>query len=85
MTTIYNTWISPCGVNVTEIDHDYDLHAFRVEYEGATAEVVPHNIAEMEQAIRDLNACYCPVFDGWEDGNGRLVRDIIGEQLGRTL
>lgn len=81
----YNTWTTPLGATVTEIEHDDELHAFAVEYGGYEVVIVPYSIEEMCQSIRDLNAGTCPIADGWEDGNGRAVSDIFGELLARRI
>ena len=82
---IYNTWKTPRGAIVIEIDHDADLHAFAVEYGGHEVLVVPGTIEEMTDAIRDLHEGACPIDDGWEDGNGRTLFGIFREALGGVI
>ena len=77
MENTYNVWTTPSGVTVTEIDHDYDLHALVVEYDGRTAEIVPSGIDDMNNMIAELNAGECPLANGWEDGNGNVVADLL--------
>lgn len=77
MENTYNVWNLPSGATVTEIDHDYDLHALVVEYDGRTAEIVPSGIDDMNNMIAELNAGECPLANGWEDGNGNVVADLL--------
>ena len=77
MTTIYNTWTTPRGVVITEIDYDYDLHVFRVEYKGRSIDIVPDELTDMQDCIDDLNDGADPVFDGWNDGLGHNVAEVL--------
>jgi hypothetical protein len=77
MTTTHNTWTTPRGVVITEIDHDYDLHAFVVEYNGKSIDIIPADIDDMNECIAELNAGADPVYDGWNDGLGYNVAEVL--------
>lgn len=70
-------WELPSGVIVREVDYDYDLHAFDVCYNGRTHTVVPKDIGDMMDCIADLNAGADPVFDGWNDGLGYNLQEVL--------
>jgi len=70
----YNTEIS-----VTEIDYDYDLHAFRVTH-GDTdlGTVYPASLEEMEETRQAIEAGESPV--GWDDGLGGQIKQPVAEK-----
>lgn len=65
-----NSWIFG-NIEVYEIDHDADLHAFSV-YNGdeKLGTIYPNELDDMNACIEALNAGSNPIEDGWEDGCG---------------
>lgn len=74
---VYKMWDTSGGVRVEEIDHDHDLHAFRMSKSVCVIDVVPDSIEQMNEMIEELNNGACPYEDGWEDGNCNFVADLL--------
>jgi hypothetical protein len=60
-------------ITVSEVDYNYDLHAFDV-YVGDRflGTVYPATIEDMARCIKALDDGEDPVSDGWEDGCGNV-------------
>lgn len=70
-------WELPSGVVVKEVEFDVDLHMFEVHYKGRMHTVVPNDIDDMMECIADLNAGADPLFDGWNDGLGYNLQEVL--------
>lgn len=71
---MYETWnCESCGITIIEVDYDYDLHMFEV-YKGddLLGKITPATIEDLDRCRSDLDNGFCPICDGWEDGNGNL-------------
>ena len=57
---------------VEEIEHDYDLHAYRVSYRGKLISTIyPDTIEDMEEIATALDNNESPI--GWGDGMGKTI------------
>lgn len=75
-------WKFENGIEVYEVEFDYDLHAFKV-YNGDDflGTVYPSTIADMEECIQNLDEGNDPISTCWEDGNGNTCTlDGWGEE-----
>lgn len=59
-------------IAIEEIEHDYDLHAFRVSYLGELiGTIYPDTIEQMDEIVTALDNNESPI--GWEDGMGETI------------
>lgn len=70
-------WELPSGVVVKEVEFDADLHMFEVYYNGRMHTVVPMDVDDMQECIDDLNTGADPLFDGWNDGLGHNLQEVL--------
>jgi len=62
----------PDYIIVEEIEHDYDLHAFRVSYLGELiGTIYPDTIEDMDEIVTALDNNESPI--GWGDGMGGTI------------
>lgn len=64
-------WKYENGIEVKEINYDYDLHALEV-YHGETylGNIYPSTVQDMENCINLLDNGEDPITGCWEDGCG---------------
>lgn len=60
---IYRSWTPDSGAIISEVDYDYDVHAFRIEYKGFQIQVVPSSFENMTKYIKALDSGGCPLRD----------------------
>ena len=77
---IFGFWTQPSGVRITEIEYDYDAHAFEISYKGLRIVTIYAQSPEGTLAIRTRLDAGDDVR-GWEDGNGNCVGTLIAEMM----
>lgn len=84
---LYRTWQQANGIEIEEVDYDYDAYAFEVSVNGNHLVTIYADSPETEAIRASLDAGE-DVRD-WEDGNGNNVGKLIeqrsGDGLRRTL
>ena len=77
---IFGFWTQPSGVRITEIEYDYDAHAFELSYKGLHIVTIYAQSPEDTLAIRTSLDAGDDVRE-WEDGNGNCVGTLTDEMM----
>lgn len=77
MERVVKTWACKSGVIVKQVPLDYDLCEFEVHYKGRMHTVVPSDMEDMHDIVKELNGGCDPLFDGWNDGLGYNLQEVL--------
>lgn len=70
-------WELDSGVIVKQVPLEGDMYMFEVYYKGRMHTVVPSDAEDMNDCINELNAGADPLFDGWNDGLGYNLQEVL--------